>query len=79
MSVDDDGGLAALVVRCATAVLVGQETVTLSATGRRPPGFPRGELLSAKDDGTRNYAVDPIKALAWIYSRTRAAQKGGAA
>jgi len=66
----DDGGLAALVMACATTILAGQPTVTISATGKRPAGFPRGELLSVGADGTRNYAACPVKVLAWIYART---------
>lgn len=67
----DDGGLTALVMRCAFAVIAGHGTVTISTTGKRPAGFPRGELLSVGSNGARNYAVCPVKALAWVHSRTR--------
>jgi hypothetical protein len=67
---DADGGLSALVMSCAYAVLAGQPTVTISATGKRPPGFPRGELLSVGTDGTHNYAAHPVKVLAWVHART---------
>ena len=67
---NDDGGLTALVMQCAFAVIAGQATVTLSATGKRPIGFPRGELLSVGANGAHNYAVHPVKALAWIHGRT---------
>ena len=66
----DDGGLTALVMQCAFAVIAGQKTVTISTTGKRPSGFPRCELLSVGTDGSHNYAVCPIKAMAWIHSRT---------
>jgi hypothetical protein len=66
----DDGGLTALVMMCAYAVLAGQQTVTISATGKRPAGFPRGELLSVGTDGTHNYAAHPVKVLAWLHART---------
>ena len=66
----DDGGLTALVMQCALAVIAGQKTVTVSTTGDRPAGFPRGELLSVGSNGAHNYAVCPIKALAWVHSRT---------
>lgn len=66
----DDGVLTALVMQSAIAVLAGQPTVTISSTGKRPPGFPRGELLSVNPSGAHNYAVNPIKVLAWIHSRT---------
>ena len=66
----DDGGMVALVTRCALAVIAGQKTVTITTTGKRPVGFPRGELLSVGTNGAHNYAVCPIKAIAWIHSRT---------
>jgi hypothetical protein len=66
----DDGGLTALVMQCAFAVLAGQPTVTISTTSKVPPGFPRGELLSVGTNGSHNYAVDPVKALAWIHAQT---------
>ncbi len=67
---NSDGGLTALVMRCALAVLAGQPTVTISATGKRPAGFPRGELLSVGTNGAHNYACCPVKVLAWIHGRT---------
>jgi hypothetical protein len=62
--------LADLVMTSAYAVIRGAKTVTLSARGIRPAGFPRGELLSVGTDGAKNYAVDPIKVLAWIHACT---------
>lgn len=69
---NSDGGLTALVMQCAFAVLAGQRTVTISATGKRPAGFPRGELLSVGTNGAHNYAVCPVKAMAWCHSRIQA-------
>jgi hypothetical protein len=66
----DEVGLRDLVMRCVIAVIAGEPTVTISATGKRPAGFPRGDLLSVGTNGAQNYAVDPIKALAWIHART---------
>lgn len=68
----DDGGLSALVMQCAFAVLSGQPTVTIStpAGSKRPPGFPRGELLSVGSNGSSNHAVHPVKVLAWIHEKT---------
>lgn len=41
-------------------------TVSLTLSkGEKPKGFPRGELLSVGSDGSRNYAFDPLKVLAW--------------
>lgn len=58
-----------LAMTCLWACLNGYPTVTLSVKGKCPPGFPRGELLSVGSDGSRNYAVHPVKVLAWIHSR----------
>jgi len=66
----DDGGLTALVMQCAFAVIAGQKTITISSTGNRPIGFPRGELLSVGTNGAKNYAVCPVKVMTWIHSRT---------
>lgn len=67
-----DGGLVPMVLQCAGAVLAGSRSVTLSVTGRKPLGFPRGELLSVGTNGSRNMAFDPIKVLAWVHARTSA-------
>ena len=66
----DDGGLTALVISCAFAIAAGQRTVTISSIGKRPPGFPRGELLSVGTNGNKNIAVNPVKVLAWIHEKT---------
>ena len=66
---DQDGGLNALVFRCAAAILDGHKTVTISATGKPPAGFPRGELLSVGTNGSKNYALCPIKVLAWVHKK----------
>lgn len=67
---EEDGGLSALVMACAFAIRVGQRTVTITASGKRPAGFPRGELLSVGKNGQRNYAVCPVKMLGWLQART---------
>lgn len=72
----DDGGQTALVMQCAFAVLAGQKTITISTTSKVPAGFPRGELLSVGTNGAKNYAVCPIKALAWIHAKTTARTAG---
>ena len=70
-----DEMLAGIAMNCAYAVIAGQPTVTISVTGgKRPAGFPRGELLSVGTNGAQNYAVDPIKLLAWVHGRTRKAK-----
>ena len=75
---NSDGGLTGLVMQCAFAVLAGQATVTISATGKRPAGFPRGELLSVGTDGSHNYATCPVKVLAWVHARTSKTPNGHA-
>lgn len=62
--------LSRLVMSCALAIMSGSKTVTLSVRGMRPEGFPRGALLSVGTDGSKNYAVCPVKALAWLHART---------
>lgn len=66
-----DGGRAELAVQCVYAVMTGQPTVTISAAGKPPAGFPRGELLSVGTNGARNYAVNPVKVLAWMHERAQ--------
>lgn len=73
----NDGGLTALVMRCALAVITGQPTVTISSAKQPPAGFPRGELLSVGSDGSYNYAVNPVRVLAWVHASTT--KKSGAA
>jgi hypothetical protein len=64
--------LAGLAFDCARAVLEGRDTITVSKNGpKRVPGFPRGELLSVGTNGAHNYAVCPLKVLAWIHSGTK--------
>ena len=64
--------LAGIAMNCAYAVIAGQRTVTISiVNGTRPKSFPRGELLSVGTNGAQNYAVDPIKLMAWVHSRTK--------
>lgn len=70
MMMNDDGGITALVMQCAFAVIAGQKTVTISSVRKKPVGFPRGELLSVGTDGSYNYAVCPVRVLAWIHSKT---------
>ena len=74
----DDGGLTALVMACAFSIRAGQPTVTISAVGKRPAGFPRGELLSVGTGGQHNYAVCPVKMLAWLHARRRKTPNVGA-
>lgn len=68
--------LAGLAFDCARAVLEGLDTITVSVSGpKRIPAFPRGELLSVGTNGAHNYAVCPLKVLAWIHSGTKGGRK----
>lgn len=41
-------------------------TITVAKPWRRPPGFPRIELLSVNPAGERNYRVNVARLMAWI-------------
>jgi uncharacterized protein YqfB (UPF0267 family) len=56
-----------LAMHCALACVSGEKTVTVSLTGKKPSGFPRGELLSVGTNGANNYAICPVKVMAWIH------------
>lgn len=65
---------------CVDAILTGQPTVTISVTGgKRPKGFPRGELLSVGTNGAHNYAINPVRLMKWVHDLKLAAtpQSGG--
>lgn len=66
--------LADLAMTCALACVSGHRTVTLALRGKRPAGFPRGELLSVGTDGAHNYACHPVKVLAWLHARMSSAK-----
>jgi hypothetical protein len=61
--------VADLAMTCALACMTGQPTVTVAVCGKRPVGFPRGELLSVGTGGMKNYACHPVKVLAWLHAR----------
>lgn len=41
-------------------------TMVLPRPWKRPPKFPRGELLCENSDGRNVYSFDPLKILAWL-------------
>ena len=69
MAIEVEKALTDIVMSCAYAIISGSPTVTISTTGKRPAGFPLGELLSVGTNGARNYAVNPVKVLAWVHER----------
>lgn len=64
--------LSDLAMTCALACISGQQSITISSTGLKPPGFPRGELISVGTNGAKNYAVHPVKVLSWLHKRASA-------
>lgn len=46
---------------------IGQQTC-LVLNGRKPAGFPRGDLACVHSDGSRVYYFESDKILAWCYS-----------
>ena len=41
-------------------------TLVLQRGWKRPPKFPRGELLCSHSNGRKVYSYDPKKVLAWL-------------
>lgn len=41
-------------------------TMVFQKGGKRPPKFPRGELLCENSDGRNVYSFDPSRVLAWL-------------
>lgn len=57
-----------MIEACAAGLEVGAVTLTIPK-GKRPPGFPRGELLcEVVRDGVliRNYRFNPLDVLLWM-------------
>lgn len=44
-------------------------TLSVAPGQKCPAGFPRGRLASIGTNGSKNYAVDPLKVLAWLRER----------
>ena len=57
----------AVAYACAQACMDGRN-VTISMRGKRPRGFPKGELLSIGTNGEKNYSMNPVKVLSWIHA-----------
>lgn len=53
---------------CIAALIARQRLMTVSIVPgqKRPAGFPRGELLSVGTNDAKNYAIDPLKLLAFL-------------
>ena len=56
--------------------MTGNKTITITPQGEAQPEFPRGELLSVGSDGSHNYAMDPVRVLAWIRDQNVKALEG---
>lgn len=74
---DQSDAMLALATACVWACMTGNKTITIALKAKRNREFPRGELLSVGSDGSHNYAMDPVKVLAWIRDRNAKAREGG--
>ena len=70
--------LLALANACVWACMAGKKTITITLKAKRSREFPRGELLSVGSDGSHNYAMDPVRVLAWIRDQNAKAREGAA-
>ena len=43
--------------------------LTLPKGAKRPPKFPRGELLCENFEGSRTYRFDPLRVVAWLVTQ----------
>lgn len=43
--------------------------LTLPKGKKRPPKFPRGELLCENFEGSRTYRFDPLRVVAWLVTQ----------
>ena len=53
-----------------------QMTLIRPKGARMPNGFPRGDLLCERFDGSRAYSYDPYKVLAWLVVNGSAEVRG---
>lgn len=73
---DQSDAMTKLAMACVWACMTGSKTITVTLKARRRREFPRGELLSVGDDGSHNYAMDPVRVLAWIRDQNVKAREG---
>jgi hypothetical protein len=74
---DQSDAMMKLASACVWACMTGNKTITLTLKSKRSREFPRGELLSVGADGSHNYAMDPVRVLAWIRDQNAKAREGG--
>ena len=74
---DQSDAMMKLAWACVWACMAGKKTITITLKAKRSREFPRGELLSVEEDGSHNYAMDPVKVLAWIRDQNVKAREGG--
>lgn len=74
---DQSDAMTKLAMACVLACMTGNKTITLTLKAKRSREFPRGELLSVGSDGSHNYAMDPVRVLAWIRDQNAKAREGG--
>ena len=74
---DPSDAMMQLASACVWACMTGNKTITITLKAKRSREFPRGELLSVGEDGSHNYAMDPVRVLAWIRDQNVKAREGG--
>ena len=74
---DQSDAMMKLAWACVWACMTGNKTITITLKAKRSREFPRGELLSVGEDGSHNYAMDPVRILAWIRDKNAKAREGG--
>lgn len=74
---DQSDAMMKLAWGCVWACMTGNKTITITLKAKRSREFPRGELLSVGEDGAHNYAMDPVRVLAWIRDQNAKAREGG--
>ena len=58
---------AEMMIDAAAAIDAGTRmTMVLPKPFKRPPKFPRGELMCENSDGRNVYSFDPVRVLAWL-------------
>ena len=74
---DQSDAMMKLAWACVWACMTGNKTITITLKAKRSREFPRGELMSVGEDGSHNYAMDPVRVLAWIRDQNAKAREGG--
>ena len=74
---DQSDAMMKLAWACVWACMTGNKTITITLKAKRSREFPRGELLSVGEDGSHNYAMNPVRVLGWIRDQNAKAREDG--